>query len=107
MCMTTYIHAYAHAQAHVHIHMPFHLHVHIHAYIYIYVLDIDIMYACTYTGMHACMYALNACMFVSIRVSACARMGVGVVVSPCQCERTIILPVRAKVCVCVYTLILK
>ena len=70
--------------------------------IYICVLDIDIMYACTYTGMHACMYALNACMFVSIRVSACARMGVGVVVSPCQCERTIILPVRAKVCVCVY-----
>ena len=64
------------------------------------------MYACTYTGIHACMYALNACMFVSIRVSACARMGVGVVVSPCQYDRTIILPVRAKVSVCVYTLIL-
>ena len=56
----TYIHAYAHAQAHVHIHMPFHLHVHIHAYIY--VLDTDIMYACTYTGIHACVHSMHVCL---------------------------------------------
>ena len=94
---------YVYDYMHMYIFICLFIYMYIYMHIYIYVLDTDIMYACTYTGIHACMYALNACMFVSIRVSACARMGVGVVVSPCQYDRTIILPVRAKVSVCVCT----